>query len=359
MLTMRPVLIFAVGCLPVLGQGFGQREMLQLWMQGRFAEAELNFGKVEPGTIPTLREYFLSWRADYEIERARYGLAAALLEEAKQFRTPNSESQQLLEKRLARLYSSAGRFADAEKMALKGHPWNGADVRKLSLSSDMNLVTLGEVYLARGKFVQAIQILERASAEAKKSWKTDSPEWIRAQNDIAVASLGLGQTLAASQAASQALATAQQEWGPAGVPTLDSLDTIGLVRVYESKFQDAAEYLSQSLRMRESLYGDQHPKVGASYRHAALLSAAQMDNDNAVRLMTRGLQIEKSLAVGGPDARWALSLLEGADLFARTGRVDEVRQYYRTAIPILEPELGVDAPRLEDARKRAASLSGK
>jgi tetratricopeptide (TPR) repeat protein len=352
----RALVLAAVGCLTVLGQGFGQREMMQLWMQGRFAEAELNFIKVAPGTIPTLREYFLSWRADYEIERARYGVAAALLEEAKQFRTPNTESQRLLERRLARLYSSVGRFADAEKMALTGYRWKGDDIRKLSLSSETNLVTLGEVYIARGKFALAIQILEKACAEAKKSWKTGSPEWIRAQNGIAIANLGLGQTPAASQAASQALATAEKEWGSGGVPTLDALDMIGLVRVYESKFQDAAAALSQSLKLREALYGGQHPKVGASYRHAALLSAAQMDNDSAVQLMTRGLQIERSVAVDGPNAWWALSLLEGADLFARIGRIDEAEQYYTTAIPILELELGPDAPRLEDARKRSASL---
>src|SRR5579863_1532145 len=98
--------------------------MVLPWMQGRFAEAEVNFARVaREGMVPDLAEDFLSVRVDYEIERARYGAAAALLEQAKRSRTPNSESRQLLEKRLARLYWSVGQFSQAEKTALRGNRW--------------------------------------------------------------------------------------------------------------------------------------------------------------------------------------------------------------------------------------------
>jgi tetratricopeptide (TPR) repeat protein len=122
---------------------------------------------------------------------------------------------------------------------------------------------------------------------------------------------------------------------------------------------EADKLLSQSLKMREALYGAEHPKVAASYRHAAILHAVQKDHAEAARLMSRSLQIEKSLSVGGPNGRWALALLDGAGLLARIGQIDDAKGFYESALPVLERELGLGAPRLQDARKRYADLGPK
>jgi hypothetical protein len=51
-----------------------------------------------------------------------------------------------------------------------------------------------------------------------------------------------------------------------------------------------------------------------------------------------------------------LALLDGAEILASVGEMDETRMCYASAIPVLEEELGPDVPRVSDARKRNAGI---
>ena len=74
---------------------------------------------------------------------------------------------------MARLYLAVGQYSKAEQTALQGTRWKNEDVKRLDLS-EINLVTLGEVYLAKGKYPLAIEILERAKLKARKAWRKTS-----------------------------------------------------------------------------------------------------------------------------------------------------------------------------------------
>jgi hypothetical protein len=343
---------------PLWAQGWGYREAMLPWVQGRFLDAEKNFGRMGPVMAPPMTEIFLAWEADFEIERGRYGLAASLLRDAKYGRGPDY-SPDTLQKRLARLYLSAGQFAEAERTALYGRRWDGKDIRKLESKATMNLVTLGEIYLARGNDDLAAGLLSEAAKHAKKNWSLDALEWIRAQNDLAAVSLRRGQVGVAEETAEQALATAIHEWGAQSIPAMDALDTMGVVRIAESKFDDAATALSQSRVFRESLYGARHPKVADSYLHAALLHAAQHDQEAAVQFALRSLEVQKASSAGGPNGRLALAQVAAGDVFAAAARADYAMESYKNAIPVLEAELGQNAPTVETARKKCQDLADK
>jgi tetratricopeptide (TPR) repeat protein len=166
----------------------------------------------------------LLWEADFEIERDRFSQAGALIKEAQSIGTVDSNLFQLPERRQARLLFATGRFAEAQKIALEGCRWDGKTVAKLKIRAAMNLVTLGEVVLARGDFATAISILEKASAKSRNVSSLDGLDWIRSRNDIAIAENGLGSIQAALEAA-KASAAAELEWalqytrnGPARYP---------------------------------------------------------------------------------------------------------------------------------------------
>ena len=341
--------------LPVWSQGWGHRQAMLPWVQGRFAEAVENFNRMRPSVAPLMGEQFLEWEAEFEIERGRYGVAAALLREAKKVRTGDAQFE-MVEKRQARLYWTVGQFADAEKTALNGRKWNGKDIQKLKISAPMSLVTIGEVYLARGKNAEGVTILAEACKRSKKDWSLNALEWIRAQDDIAVAALRTGQMAAAVESAEQAFTTAGHEWGATSIPAMDALDTIGLVRIAESKFQEADAALSLSRKFRETLYGPEHPKVADSYLHAGLLNMAQRANDAAIQFATQSLQIQKAASVGGPNGRWALALVAASAIFVEAGHADDAKECYRDALPVLERELGTDAPAFEAARMKYKQL---
>jgi hypothetical protein len=50
--------------------------------------------------------------------------------------------------------------------------------------------------------------------------------------------------------------------------------------------------------------------------------------------------------------------LTGAEIYAKAGQIREADSCYESALPILEPELGPDAPRLKAARQRYNELRG-
>jgi tetratricopeptide (TPR) repeat protein len=343
-------LIF-ICCFCALAQGWGRRESRQPWLTGRFAEAERKFAQMQsvmPGALLYL------WEADYEIERARYGRAAAFIKDAKKYGT--SDDDGLPEKRQARLLLAGGQFLAAQKEALAGRKWDGKDVTKLKVSSVMDLVTLGEVALAKGDLAMAISIFEKAGDRSKNASSVFGDEWIRANDDIAIADIGLGSAGAAFQASTLALAAAEREWGADSIPATDSRDALGLAQISQGDFKNAEKSLDISRSRREALYGD-NPKTAESYIHAALLCSAQDQLGDAVRLLERGLKIQKAIGAG-PNGRWALALLAGAEIYTKAGRRAEAIDCYANAIPVLERELGPDAPRLEIARKRYNELRG-
>ena len=251
-----------------------------------------------------------------------------------------------------------GRLAEAKKLAMGQLRWDGKDIAKLKVASAMDLVTLGEIALHRGDTGMAISILEKARDKAKNASEVYGDEWIRAQIDIALAEISLGSIQSAAEVAAATGLAAQRQWGANSIPAMDALDTLGLVQVAQSDFKNAEESLTFSRSWRQVIYQADHPKIAASYLHAALLSAAQGRMDDAMGMVHRGLEIEKTVGIA-PNGAWALALLAGAEIYAKAGKTGDATSCYASAIPILERQLGADAPRLEQARKRYASLLAK
>src|ERR1039457_2573942 len=87
-------------CASALAQGWGRREAMRPWLQGRFSEAEQKFTQMSR-VVPTASDIpmrpavssvpvLLLWRAEFEIERARFGPAGALIREAQEAGTSDT-----------------------------------------------------------------------------------------------------------------------------------------------------------------------------------------------------------------------------------------------------------------------------
>src|ERR1039458_670217 len=124
--------------------------------------------------------------------------------------------------------------------------WDGRDIARLKVSSEVDLVTLGEVALHRGDTGVAISILEKARAKAKNASALYGDEWIRAQIDIALAEISLGSIQSAAEVAAVTRLAAQRQWGANSIPAMDALDTLGLVQLAQSDFKNAEESLKFS-----------------------------------------------------------------------------------------------------------------
>ena len=315
-------------------------------LQGRFADAELMYSQIQ--RAEPLRKITLHMAADCVIEKGNYALAAEILR--------NSEDDSLrVRRRMARLNLEIGKYATARKLALEGLKWGGSDAKKLRLSSDSAYANVGEYYLARGDYQIAITALAKALKRGSGDRLDSYGVWNRAQVLAAMAYLGLGQPEDAKKAAVATLEAAEGIWGAGSIPALNAADALGLSELALGHLPEAAEAVGQALQGRREIYGVEHPKVVASFLHGALVHARLGRKDDALKFLDKALQVERSLAVA-PNGRWAMELLDAAEIYTLCGKPEEALTCLRNALPVLEPALGADAPRLAEARQRLSRL---
>jgi tetratricopeptide (TPR) repeat protein len=335
---------------------WGHRQAMAPWLQGRFTEAEQRFAEERAAIPPNMLATLLIWEAEMEIERGRYARAAALLNEGKRYYSSTTNSPEMVGRRLAQLFCTTGQFALAEKTALGDAKWDGKSVDKLKINSPMDLNTIGEVYLAQGRYDEALAIFEKATLRAKKNWDSDGPEWVRAQINIARSKVASGRVADAYPNAEQAMSKAEKEWGSRGPLALDALETLGRISLAQARLSDAENAFAQVSELRKAVYGLDHLKVAETYMHLAELHLAQHDYQRAVKLGNQGLQLYQMI-LGGPNVQSALVLASMASIYSEAGRAADARSCYSNAISVLETNMGKDAPIVDQIRQKYTSLT--
>ena len=334
---------------PLWAQRWGREQALRPWLEGRFTDAEMAFARMRGAPWMNASSYL--WEAEFETDRGRFRAAAVLLAEARRL----SGSGETLWRRQALLQLASGQIHEAERTALHGLKWDGKNAEKLGSLDAIFLAVLGEVEMAKGENALALSIFEKARRKARNVSTYYGLEWCRAQTGMAIASIRLGSAEKGRELAAEALAAAGREWGPDSVPATDAQDALALAQVALKDLQGAEQSIWLSWSRREAFYDIEHPKVVQSFLRGAMLRARQDQRAEALLFLRRGLEIEKSMSVG-PNARWAGTLLDAAEIYARLGADKEAMECYDGAIPVLESEFGPDIPRLVEARQRRAKL---
>jgi len=117
------------------------------------------------------------------------------------------------------------------------------------------------------------------------------------------------------------------------------MSTMGDVYRGLGLYPEARSLLEESLVVRESLLGKDHPDVAASARSLAVLLVSTGDYDGARPLLERALKIrEQALGPAHPDVAQSLSNL--GVLRLKTGQYEDARSLLERALEIEEAALG-------------------
>lgn len=129
-----------------------------------------------------------------------------------------------------------------------------------------------------------------------------------------------------------------------------------VVRLYgQGKYIAAIKLAERSLKLAESRFGPQHPKVGETLSNLAALYSAVRRYPQAEPLYKRSLAIrENKLGPNHPSVATTLNNL--ASLYESTGRYSKAVMHYRRTIAILERTLGIDHPRVGVTSSNLAGL---
>ncbi|MEO7934676.1 MAG: tetratricopeptide repeat-containing protein kinase family protein, partial [Dokdonella sp.] len=100
----------------------------------------------------------------------------------------------------------------------------------------------------------------------------------------------------ADEAASQALRLRELHVAPDSLPIAEALNTLGIVRQSEDRYDEAAAFLNRSLAIRERLAGKESMEVASNLHNLGLVELNRGDNlTKAIEYFERSLAIKKRL----------------------------------------------------------------
>jgi tetratricopeptide (TPR) repeat protein len=320
---------------------WGRPSLEQMWLKGAFAETEKMFAfDREHASTPSLD----LWQGEFEIERGNYREANALL--LRFDARAQGSGADVAARWLARLRLAQGELQDAEKRALKGVKWDGTRVEKLRINNPHQLLTLGEIYYARGRYVEANALFQKSVLAAGKVWASQR---VYAMIGQARVKLALNDAAGAAARAQEAEDAAKKEWDRGSIPVLEALDTLGMSHLANGEFADAEYLVSLVLQARVGIYGQTHVKVAQSYLHLARISAARGQTGKAIALADRALKTYHEIFTG-LNVWSALALVESADVYEAAGNHQDAQRQYRESLTVLDRFLGADTPTVQRVR---------
>ena len=134
-----------------------------------------------------------------------------------------------------------------------------------------------------------------------------------------------------------------------------SLNNLAALYRAQARYDEAAPLYHRALEIRKERLGGDHPDVGASLNNLALLYSDQGRYDEAAPLIQRALGIWEGVH-GTEHTLVATSLNNLANLYRKLGRCDEALPLLRRALGIWERVVGADHPNFAESLNNLANL---
>ena len=201
-----------------------------------------------------------------------------------------------------------------------------------------SLVGLAEVRRFQGEFHEAATLLREAAGHARLLGDPESLADVLDQ--LAVVEAKLGRHPQAESAAREAVALLRGVHGPDHPRS--ALMTANLAEVIRHHQPDEAEKLLRfTASVQRELFDRPHPDLALTLHHLGRLLSGKPDSaDEAERLLTESIGMNRQIYGGGGHPSIAIALQSLAALRLRQDRLEEADALYREALTMLEKELG-------------------
>ncbi len=188
---------------------------------------------------------------------------------------------------LASLYSTVGRFSDAEPLLKRAIPVleriNGND----HLSTIKLVSQLAKLYLAQARYGEAEPLYRRALESNERTFGGDHPETIKALYSLSVLYQAQGRLADAEQLQKRALQAYERTMGNEHPITLVMAGNLAALYQTEGRYREAEPLLKRALEAQERVLGKEHPSTLVTIANLASLYFAQHDWVRAAELWRR------------------------------------------------------------------------
>lgn len=255
---------------------------------------------------------------------------------------------------LGGLYLLQGKYDEAEQLLQKSlaikkqraegeHPTPfDAILVKMTLAETIN--NLAELYQAQGKYAEAEPLYQQSLSIWKQSLGKNHSRVALSINNLAALYQAQGKYAEAERLLQDSLDIWKQNLGENHPNVAFSLNNLAYVYIEQEKYIKAETFLQKSLDIWK-LLGDNHPNVALSLNNLALLYIKQGRYTEAEPLLQKSLAIRKEkLGENHPDVAGSFNNL--GDLYIKQGRYTEAKQLYEKSLAILEESLGENHPKV-------------
>ncbi|MEP0881380.1 tetratricopeptide repeat protein [Trichocoleus sp. ST-U3] len=244
---------------------------------------------------------------------------------------------------LADLYSSQGRYSEAEPLFLQA-----IDILQKSLSTDhlriaTSLNNLAGLYYYQGRYSEAEPLYLQALDIHQKSLPADHPDIAKGLNNLAGLYKFQGRYSEAEPLYLQALDIHQKSL-PADHPSIATyLNNLAGLYYYQGRYSQAEPLFVQALDIDKKSLPADHPSIATDLNNLAVFYSYQGRYSEAEPLYLQALDIhQKSLPADHPEIATDLNNLAG--LYSSQGRYSEAEPLYLQAIEIDKKSLPPDHP---------------
>ena len=213
---------------------------------------------------------------------------------------------------------------------------------------------MGIVFLLKGEFEQAHELIDRARRLHEQTLGTDHPLVAQTVGNLGNVLRGQGKLEQAKVRYEQALEIQQRVSGSDHPSTIKSVGNLGSALAEQGRYEEAKERFEVALRAWRQMRGEDHPLVLHYLNNLGEIASRQENYVEAERYHERALELrERTLGDDHPDTAQSLSNL--GNVFIATQKYEPALQHHQRALRIREQVLGKDHP---DVATSLASLGG-
>ncbi len=203
--------------------------------------------------------------------------------------------------------------------------------------------TIGQSYVALGRYDEAVAHLERSLELAERELGRENRAVAHTTHELAEAVYRSGDYPRARELEERALGVRERLLGEEHNEVADSHNTLGAICWRTGDYDGAEEHLRKAMDIRRALWGDEHPAVAASWSNLMAINMSLHRYDDAFEAGSKGLEIQTR--VFGPDNARTLNTRHGlATVAMARGDFDYAAREFKAVHATREQKLGADHP---------------
>jgi tetratricopeptide (TPR) repeat protein len=259
---------------------------------------------------------------------------------------------------LALLYSSQGRYGDAEPL----QRW-ALGIREQALGPDhpdvaATLRALAALRSIQGHIPEAEALLRRALAISEKALGSEHPDTLETEGLLADACREQGRHSEAESLYRRVMAIWEKTLGPNDLRLGGILNNLAILLWIQGRYPEAEPHFRRALAIRESVLGPEHPDVGELLNNLAVLYRRMGRLVEAEPLYERALSVRER-ALGPDHPAVAQSLNNLGLLYWNLGEYVKSEHCLKRAIEIMQRSLGTEHGDLANFLNSMAGLYWK